>query len=88
MTDVVNTWVMKSVNPPKAGWYFTWSEHNEELVYPRYYSENGKWAVPIPGGDGFLFFADENFDMWCRQPVPPDVNAYHQLRAIMAAKNN
>ena len=74
MAELVNTWVMKSVNPPQAGWYMVWREDEPELIQPHHW-DGKSWNY----GD---------FEMWCRQPVPPDVNAYHQLRAILAAKNN
>ena len=82
MTETVDTWVMKSVKPTRSGWYMTWTEHEPEYVYPRFFVITADmWAL-----DPLCLYPD--FDMWCRQPIPPDVKSYHQLRAILAAKSN
>ena len=79
MTEVVDTWLMKSVNPPKSGWYMTWKADKPEVIFPRYFISVmniiNTWSNP-------------DFDMWCRQPAPPDVATFHQLRVILMARNN
>ena len=91
MTDLIATWVMKSVNPPKAGWYMTWNHNYPDSVSPKYYDQRflGGWRFnSYMDLDQKDELKDDEFDMWCRQPIPPDANAYHQLRAILSAKSN
>src|ERR1700690_2007054 len=89
MTETVDTWVMKSVKPPRSGWYMTWSSEKPDVVTARYYSTGDTlnhwgWITPLRDEQN----TPDDFDMWPRQPIPPDVQSYHQLRAILAAKSN
>ena len=81
MTEVVDAWLMKSVNPPKSVWYMTWSASNPDVVFPSYF-DGKNWTI------GMGVIMREYFDMWCRQPAPPDAATFHQLRAILMARND